>query len=289
MCLIVAKPKGMSLPKGKELKRWFRDYPHGFGVAFQYQGKVRILKGAMDTKQMFQLIDKMRLALGKEQIGNINIVMQFRQAVTGSICPAYCHPFPITAKQEELDSLDVLTECALAHNGVIFEYAFPSWGEVYGGYYPQFQQQGADVNDAQEFIKDYLVEMGESLWNPCVQALIKAYTASKFALLSNRGIAYIGDFVVDEGYYFSNLGYKEPTKTTNKAADSKTSSSMPTSEQAHISWYEDNVLYEYGGLICEFCEQRSPELYSLPNDESLVCFRCFQILERREPTWEERM
>lgn len=276
MCLIVTKPQGSRIPKGKKFRRWFDSYPDGFGLAFPYQGRIRILKGAMNQAGMFALLDKMRHCLGNPQ--DVDIIFQFRAAVTGRVSPRFCHPFPVTKNQEELDSLDVLTDCALTHNGVIYDYAVLS-------------RSLGDINDAQEFIKDYLVDMGDSLWNPAVQKLIEEYTVSKFALLSARGITYIGNFIEDNGCLFSNGGYKPEANVGKRYARGY------GSEECDDYWTEKSPsvhihkeLHTEGGCQCDFCQGYHPVVYHLTGDkhnkdyQSVVCFDCFVYLEGEPPT-----
>lgn len=268
MCLIVAKPKGKQMPNGKDLERWFKQYPHGFGIAFQHLGRVRLLKGAMTTREMFGLIAKMKRVLKGVPAKDVDVIMQFRFAITGSVCPAFCHPFPITPDQRELNSLDVTTDCALAHNGIIYEY-----NQTYNC--PNTYEGWEDINDAQEFIKDYLVELGDSLWNPAVQRLIEAATVSKFALLSNKGITYIGDFIEDDGYWYSNGGYL-PLK------------SSPVNK---LPFLPEGKLSE-GEVSCDSCFSSTALLYAFLedgiSDGSLLCYNCFKLFYKREPTEEER-
>ena len=281
MCLIVAKPKGQELPKGKDLRRWFDSYPDGFGVAFQYRGRVRILKGAMHVKEMFALLDGMRRLLGSVSPVDIDIVMQYREAVTGSVCPKYCHPFPVSPKQEDLDGLDVVTDCALAHNGVIAEYNC-----LYNLRLDWEASQIADINDAQEFIKEYLVPMGISLANKVVQKLIAHYTRSKFALLTPKEIIYIGDFIEDKGRLFSNMGYLPVKKSLPTCRSVTPYSELP---------YEKE--FYGGGIVCEKCYQPALAVYEEPFDRlveegyslgRLLCVLCFESVMGREPADDER-
>jgi len=193
------------MPSKKNMKRWFADNPDGVGISFQYHGKVRTIKGAMTIEEMFQLVNKMNSIIKSEgkQIEDIDLLIQFRRAVTGRVCPEFCHPFPVSPHQKELDSLDVISELAFAHNGIIWEYTHTkTWksGQWYG--------TGEDINDAQEFIKDYIVGMGMAVHNKSVQELIISYTDSKFAILSAKGIDYIGFYYKEKGLLFSNEGYK---------------------------------------------------------------------------------
>lgn len=270
MCLIVVKPKGLPMPGKKSMKRWFRKYPDGFGLAFQNKRRVRILKGAMDIHGMFHIVSFMRKYLEQENkaVEDVDVIMQFRLAVTGCPCPEFCHPFPITKKRKLLNGLDVLAGAALAHNGTIWEYSKAQWE---GGW--------TDINDAQEFIHDYLADMGDSIWNVGVQTFIGEYTLSKYALLSNSKIAYIGDFIEDRGYFYSNDGYlKENSKQV-----------PPKHNPAALSVYGANWDSSgWEGSPCDFCKEHHALLYQLPDDESNVCWECFEYHAGRTPRLADR-
>lgn len=279
MCLIVAKPKGIPLPKRKQMEQWFNTHPDGFGLAFLHDNKVRILKGAMKFKQVRKLLKKMSHCLGKTNPNDVDIIFHFRQATSGTIQPKNCHPFPITSKKEELESLDVLTDCALAHNGIILDYSLAS---------KQIKLLGqSEKTDTQEFIEGYLVGLGDSLWNPFVQKLIQGYTESRFALLSSRGITYIGDFLEEEGYKYSNGGYKLEKQGYTLPTDDfgyERYGYYGASKSAYLDEEEENV-----GIACELCQKISPTVYFLPNGNALGCLNCFVGTTGRSPELEDRV
>ena len=278
MCLIVVKPKGVSLPKRKKMRQWFATHPDGFGLAFLHNGQVRILKGAMNIKQMSGILNKMDTYLDNVSSVDVDIVFHFRQATHGQKSPANCHPFPLTKEQDALASPDVLTRCAVAHNGILWGYNL--WNDnysVYGSYNICGDQciidtdPTEDKTDTQEFIEDYLVDLGDSLWNPAVQRLVGAYTESKFALLSDEGFVLIGKFTEDKGCWFSNDGYK-PLK------------SAPTNEAASVVPFVSR-----GEDCCDGCLTYCSPLYYMPKDEnSRVCYPCFQHFCGRLPKDEEQ-
>ncbi len=279
MCLIIAKPKGMPLPSRKRLKRWFDTYQDGFGISFQYEGRVRILKGAMTKQEMFELIAKMKRVITENGSGveDVDIVIQYRQAMTGSVVPEYCHPFPISSSQEELDSTDVMTDCALAHNGVIFEYN------------TLWRNGGKDINDAQEFIKDYLVDFGDALYQPAVQKLIEAHTMSKFALLNSKEIHYIGGFIKDGGYLYSNGGYQTSAFNFSQGSSPPPYGGM----EDYYSWGGVDLEpwdkhKDEGGIVCDGCGDYFDVVYNLPSYGGLGCISCYEYLEGAKPAYSER-
>lgn len=261
MCLIVAKPSGVPMPNKKNLKAWFKTHPDGFGLAYLHEGRVHIVKGAMTSRAMCRLINKVRIELKGTSLDDLDLLLHFRQATNGQIEPKNCHPFPITSKENALSSLEVETDIAVAHNGIIWDYS------TY--YKEEWTYPETDKTDTQEFIEDYLVGLGSNIWNPAVQKLIEAYTESKFALLSSKGITYIGQFITDGGLLYSNGGYKPPVYLYEED-----------------TWKDEG--YEYSPQrICEFCEQPAPALYCPPKCDSLVCQGCFVVLEGRQPREED--
>ena len=284
---------GVRLPKKKELRSYFNYNPDGFGVSFQYNGKVRTVKGAMTVNEMFHLLDKVRKLIRPKGIEEIDMVLQWRKAVTGSICRRFCHPFPVTKDQRELDSLDILSDIALAHNGIIWDYN----KEGYSNY--NFYGCGigknylGDINDAQEFIKDYVFDLGSSLFSPPVQKLIAAYTESKFALLTTKGITYIGKFEQEHGLWYSNM-YHKPTGNIQVGNKSWLTYKPSTN---YNKYFEDSFVDEEeikeiseGGIKCDFCQAYVDRLYELPNDDqSLLCSGCFELTQGYKPMVENQV
>lgn len=207
MCLIVAKPAGIAIPKISSLNDWFHTHSDGMGIAFKDPtGFIRILKGGMTTLDMFTIMGKAQEYVAPLSLSDVDMVIHFRQATEGSICPANTHPYPVVADEKSLSSINVLTDVALAHNGIIWDYSTYTKGKW------QFNTT-SNKTDTQSFIEEHLVGLGKSLWNESVQSLIEVYTDSKFALLSKRGITYIGKFISDGGLQFSNGTYTTPRPT----------------------------------------------------------------------------
>lgn len=206
MCLIVCKPIGQDAPGDKELKRWFKTHPDGMGLMFNTQdGKVHILKGAMTPGEMITLQSTMIQLIKPLSPKDVNIVYHFRQATHGSIKPGNCHPFPITKDVDKLKATEIITHRAIAHNGIIWEYGTyskKSWSF----------DLSADLSDSQQFIIEYLADMGGHIHNKGTRQLIASYTESRFAILDNQGIDLIGKFIKDKGLYFSNGTYKTAFK-----------------------------------------------------------------------------
>lgn len=204
MCLIVCKPEGVAMPSLFQLDNWFSTHPDGMGLAFpDASGFMRILKGGMTTTDMRLILDSAEEYIKPCSFIDMDIVFHFRQATEGSVCAGNTHPYPITEDATALQAQNVLTDIALAHNGIIWDYS------TYTNKKWVFNMTAAKT-DTQSFIEEHLVGLGKTIWNKSVQELIAAYTDSKFALLSKRGITLIGDFVKDGGLMFSNGSYDLP-------------------------------------------------------------------------------
>ena len=284
MCLIVVKPKGKEMPSNKDMKRWFNTFPDGVGISYQHRGKVRTIKGAMSIRQMRKLSYKLQASLTDCTIKDIDVVIQFRLAVTGSVCPEYTHPFPVLPDQASLNSLDVYSDMSLAHNGIIAEYnPFYSYGYRYG----TANSQTFDINDAQEFIKDYVYPLGRDIFKPVIRNLIQNYTESKFAVLTPNKFLFIGDFIKDGGYYYSNPQYKPlPKALTHHTPAAR--SNRPANSKELKSWrdFVTPTTNIKGEVNCDFCGQPHPIVYELA-DGSVVCAGCYTAVQGREPTEEE--
>jgi len=254
MCLIVVKPKGTPIPQNKLFKCWFRDHPDGFGLAFVEGRKVHILKGAMSIRGMKRMLHQARECLREAPLIDVDMIFHFRLATTGVIAPENCHPFPLTQDETLLASLDVKTDVALVHNGII-----P--GLMYA---PVISKE----TDTQVFVKEHLVGMGEALFNPKVLALIRDYTKSKFVLLTPKGITYIGEFINDQGCWYSNGGYK-PMPPIN-----------------YPSW---QVEVEQDTLLCANCDRAYPAVYMVGQgvEDGVLCLNCFRNIIGRDPMGEE--
>jgi len=277
MCLIVSKPRKVRFPKGKQLKRWFDEHDDGFGLMFQDKDKVHIMKGAMTLSDMFKLINKVRDYIKPTKLDNIHIIMHFRQATGGKVCPENCHPFPVGGSG--FGELDTLVDMGLVHNGIIWDYGTYSKGTWEFG--------GADSKtDTQEFIEDYLTEIGDAIFNPSVQAMIEDFSSSKFAVMSGNTVALIGDFIKDKGgLMFSNGGYK-PIPNPIPVAVEKVPANfcqLPAGVKAFGDDYEeDNELFGSTRRTeqCDFCEKFDDVDKMIDTGDYFLCRDCSQEYDK---------
>jgi hypothetical protein len=84
MCVILVCP-ATTRPDLATLEACHAANPHGAGVAWRHQGQVKWRKG-LDVAQVAALLP----ALPGE------VVIHFRWASVGEVCPELCHPFPVS-------------------------------------------------------------------------------------------------------------------------------------------------------------------------------------------------
>lgn len=200
MCIIVVKPRGQALPSDEIIRKAFVANDDGFGLAFHHEGAslVTIRKGAMKLPQALKMIHAVRKP---EQA---NMILHFRMATQGKICPENCHPFPLSKKRKHLKATHLECPVAIAHNGVIL--LDEDGDKRFGGIKTSLLQQ--DLTDTQLFVRYFLVGLGTSLFNRKVTKLIEAYAGGKFAFLSPQQFLAIGDFTEEDGLFYSSLGFK---------------------------------------------------------------------------------
>ena len=203
MCLIVAKPKGTPLPIKDNLDYWFEKHPDGFGMAFQHRGKVAIIKGALTPKTMHKLVSAVKDA-SIDPVGT-DMIFHFRQATTGNVTPHNCHPFPISSRSKDHRRLTFLSNFAVAHNGIISDYEST---RVWDFEKKVFSYTDNQYTDTQKFVQQVIAPIGDALFMPGVQKMIASYGHSRFAILTSTDIVYIGTFLSEDGYKFSNSSYQ---------------------------------------------------------------------------------
>lgn len=192
MCIIVSKPRGVVMPDEKILKNCWRNNSDGAGFSYVREGSntVCIVKGFMKLKALIKSLEYHKFTPEDD------VVLHFRFATHGLCDGGNCHPFPLSARTVDLRSKFIITNIAIAHNGIF-------------GQMPDHET----LSDTQKFISTVLANKAviNNLDSAAVQELIRGYcgSSSKLAIMRPSGILHIGDFVKDEGMYYSNSQYKE--------------------------------------------------------------------------------
>jgi len=228
------------MPSNKLLKRAFTNNPNGFGLAYRIAaGMPHIKKGAMTFKAV------KRLLRSTPDLVEADVILHFRLATSGYIYEGNCHPFPLSRNVDHLTALEVTSRMAVAHNGIIYTSTKPS--TVYYEAGKRWGNEGDALSDTQEFVRDYLVDIGDSIFNKGVRKLIEDDTMSKFAILTTKGILLIGDFTNENGLYFSNDSHKKPNYWKPVKTTALTKPSIPVNIP---SCRQQGELF-----LCDFCNQ----------------------------------
>lgn len=194
MCIIIGKIGGAKFPEMKTLEQCWANNPDGAGLMWAVNGSVFVQKGFMDYKHFEQFINDMKR---KHDLDKLPMVLHFRITTHGGTSAQNTHPFPITDEFHMLKKLQFKAPIAVAHNGII---SMADDGKKLG------------LSDTQMFIKDYLslMEFPRQLQTENGRELIEKLIESKMAFLEGTGtISLIGNFVEDNGVYYSNNTYKE--------------------------------------------------------------------------------
>lgn len=249
MCLIIVKKIGKPMPTDAILSIAFDNNPDGFGMAYTEPdwAYVRIIKGAMSKKRMFKMIAQIPQPKKK------CIVFHFRYATEGQVKPGNCHPFPLSNRDEDLDSLSITTPMAIAHNGMIWDTG-EDWEDIDNddGLAVYSWRMQVNQSDTQKYIKNYLWGMGSSLFNRQVCKLIQAHSNSKFIFLSPAKFMILGDFYHKDELLFSN--------------------------QSYLPGYYDvkEVVVAPQRYTCEVCGELSDE--QIPFGGAQVCANCLVVM-----------
>lgn len=202
MCIIAAKPAGVSMPDYATLRRMWNANPDGAGFMYpesltkngKKADKVRIRKGFMEFDHFVKALEE----LGKKRkLKDTAIVMHFRITTHGGTCPELTHPFPVTDSKATLRKLNATAEVGVAHNGII-----------------RSVTPTKDMSDTSEYIATQLAPLSRALprfyENRDALELIRNGIGSKMAILAPDGrIATIGEFNEDNGILYSNYSWME--------------------------------------------------------------------------------
>lgn len=194
MCIIAAKPAGISMPSRDTIRTMWDSNKDGAGIMYVENNKVRIEKGFMKYKSFAKKLDELEKRL---DLTATPVVMHFRITTHGGTKPENTHPFPITDSIGALKKLQSYTDVGAAHNGIIMSVS-PRKG----------------ISDTMEYIASQLAPLKRALprfyENKNAMLLVKNAIESKMAFLTKEGKIYtIGNFIEDGGILYSNDSYKK--------------------------------------------------------------------------------
>lgn len=191
MCIICAKPAGVPMPSNKIIKNMWEGNDDGAGIMWASSNKVHIKKGFMKYGEFKRFINKMKKHYDLTQIP---LVMHFRITTHGGTKPQNCHPFPVTSKIKKLQTLEMSTDLGVAHNGTITIDNPP------------------EISDTMAYIATKMTRMrtknGSFYRSEKMRNKIKKEITSKMCFLDSKGDLYfIGDFIEEDGVFYSNSSY----------------------------------------------------------------------------------
>lgn len=195
MCIICYKPKNKPFPNKQTIKAMFENNPDGAGYMYSDAGKVHIRKG-FTTLQAFRA----SLDATREKIGDAAaFVLHFRISTQAHGRVDCTHPFPLSAKMDELRKLKTACDVGIAHNGII-----------------QLTSKGYNktitYSDTMEFITDYLsliLTQPRAPKDAGVITLINRLCGGRLAILDAKGNCTLtgSGWVNVDGVYYSNTSY----------------------------------------------------------------------------------
>lgn len=219
MCIIVYKPKGKKMPDKKQLKVCWDNNPDGAGYMYPSGKQVIIKKGFMNFEEFHRNLMYDYIRYSKET----DFVLHFRISTQGGVNKQCCHPFPLSKDMNMLKCTRVKSPIGIAHNGVI-----DLTTEYYGS-----MKNTVTYSDTMKFITDYLsliIKDKYFYYDDDTLELIERLADSKLAIMDDTGhTTLIGDFIEDDGIYYSNEYYKTKRQrkvvsvytTTEKKEDNK--------------------------------------------------------------------
>ena len=211
MCIIVAKPKGVKMPKNEIFRNCFINNNDGAGLMYANPktGMIEIEKGFMTWSSFETRLEELKSKY--DDFEDMNFVAHFRIGTQGKNDEHTCHPFPISSKDKLLRKVRLTTDMGFVHNGILSDYSNRSYDYKTRTY----TTKQTLLSDTQLFIKHQLNSYKSLnrnfLKNKQVRDFIARYASensSKFAFIDKGDNLYLfGSFTEDEGVYYSNSSY----------------------------------------------------------------------------------
>jgi len=271
MCVIAYKPQNVEFMPKKTLQECFKNNPDGAGFMFSANNRVYIRKGYMTFDDFWADLSMVRQQYGDK----IPYVMHFRISTQAGVNKQCCHPYPLSSKMKDLKKLISISQIGIAHNGII---SFTSDPTV------------KDYNDTMKFITDYATLLIKDVkwWkNHNVATALKQLCGSKLAILGgDNHCELIGDFIQDNGCYYSNSTYLEPkykypVYTYTKG---KYSSAYDWYDGDEWEWYHNqkSKKYEFSSTYCPLTMDGDASYCA----DCASCERC-SVLKEYEQDFED--
>ena len=204
MCICVYKPVGVVFPTKKVLKNCFDNNSDGAGFMLSVGGEVLINKGFSSFSAFWKSLQNARKKYGDGGAW----ALHFRISTQAGVRPDCTHPFPLSAKMDDLRRLSCRADIGIAHNGII-------------SLTSSFYNKTITYSDTMAFITDYLtliIKNKNYYKNEDAVKLIERLSAgSRLCILDGDGRATLtGEWFEDGGCFYSNTSYKKQKPKYNK-------------------------------------------------------------------------
>jgi len=178
MCVIVYKPRKVSLPGDSVLRRCWDCNPDGAGIAWIERGHIEVRKGLMEYRELIEF-------LGSKDWTSLPLVLHFRLASKGAQTPLMTHPFSIGERNRLSYRTKNLT---LFHNGTLIGFGDERISDTcdFVHWLGQLRALGAPERALIEIVK-------------------RVGYIDKFLVLTSRKIYMIGTWFELDGCFYSNL------------------------------------------------------------------------------------
>ena len=243
MCVIAAKPANVAMFDKQTLKNMCVRNPDGCGICFPYKGKVHIVKGLMTAEDAWAA-----LQMWDEEVDFFKnpVIFHARISTAHGVNAALTHPFPLTNNIDYMRELECDAEVGIAHNGIIdIDY-------------------GPRESDTMAFIRRMVYPVSRicKKWyqNDIAMGMLDDFCDSKLAIMRSNGeLAYVGNFIEENGIYYSNssyLGYQGYSGVYKSAGTTGGYSSYSSGVYSCGSfdnppWDSDSVGYDYNDYCYE--------------------------------------
>lgn len=203
MCVIFAKPAGIEMPNDQLIKDMWEGNSDGAGFAYTIGERVFIEKGFLTLKEFENALAGMEKRVKRDyelDLKDIPVMGHFRIGTHGPNSPQLTHPFPVAAKTKYLEALDIETDVAMAHNGII-----------------NSVNPAKTMSDTTAYIQNILVPLKYAnrkfYEHPHYKTLMEnTINGSRLVFLDKRSqFQFVGDWKVSEkapGVWFSNLNHE---------------------------------------------------------------------------------
>ena len=204
MCIIVFKPKRVTMPSIDIMENCFTNNPNGAGFMYRDGDVVHISKGYMTLDA---LQGALNLVSETVNLKAADVCIHFRISTTGSSIPANTHPFPLSNDVDDLRALNIICARGLAHNGILHDYA-------------TFHNINTDMSDTMYFAKAI-----SGVKDRFIETVIAPHVAkgSRFVYMPGKGktILFGMDKPKGTGIYYSNTSYLKALPTIYDYTPSK--------------------------------------------------------------------